>query len=116
MDFDRLVIKACQVIASNEDTADHDFRPHIKDLNSGRLFLVVTGAAVSVFPKSDDHKGDPDENVGLQAINGAKIRTFGKKTVKLRFNKKVFTHTNPGHTTTPGTKPSSASAQRIWAN
>ena len=92
IDLDHLVIKACQEIASNTDTADHDFRPRIKDLNSGICFLIDTGAALSVFPKSDDHSEPMDENKGLQAINGTKIPTFGTKTIKVRFNKKTFAH------------------------
>ena len=53
MDFDRLVIKACQQVAAADvdDVTEHDFRPRIKDLNSGLYFLVDTGAACSVFPK-----------------------------------------------------------------
>ena len=52
MDFDNLVIKACREIAVTDDPGDHDFRPRIKDLNTGQYFLIDTGAAVSVFPKS----------------------------------------------------------------
>ena len=40
MDFDHLVIKACQEISSANETVDHDFRPRIKDLNSGLYFLT----------------------------------------------------------------------------
>ena len=95
MDFDHLIIKACQEIAANDssDIQAHDFRPMIKDLNSGLFFLIDTGAATSVFPKSDDHKVPMDEKTGLQAVNGTKIPTYGKKLVKLRFNKKTFEHT-----------------------
>ena len=46
MDFDRLVIKACQEVAAADDSADHDFRPRVKDLNSGKFFLIDTGAAL----------------------------------------------------------------------
>ena len=93
MDFDRLIIKACQQISASDDTADHDFRPRIKDLNSGTYFLIDTGAAQSVLPRymvKEELKLDTDR--GLQAVNGTKIPTFGKKTVKVRFNKKVFEH------------------------
>ena len=45
MDFDRLVIKACSSInASTDNVDDHDFRPRIKDLNSGLFNLIDTGA------------------------------------------------------------------------
>ena len=93
MDFDRLIIKACKQIDANDNEADHDFRPRIKDLNSGQFFLIDTGAAQSVIPRSMV-KGAPemDQNNALQAVNGTRIPTYGKETVKLRFNKKVFEH------------------------
>ena len=42
MDFDHLVIKACQKISAADEVVDHDFRPRIKDLNSGLSFLIDT--------------------------------------------------------------------------
>ena len=86
MDFDHLIIKACQQIASNNEPSDletHDFRPRIKDLNSGQFFLIDTGAATSVIPKSDDDDAPMDHKTGLQAVNGTKIPTFGKKVVTI---------------------------------
>ena len=71
MDFDRLVIKACRQIAKADDKGDHDYRPRVKDLNSGRYFLLDTGAALSVFPHSGV-QSDVDDGGGLQAINGSK--------------------------------------------
>ena len=49
IDFDHLITKACKQIASSDtdDIQAHDFRPTIKDLNSGMLFLIDTGAATS---------------------------------------------------------------------
>ena len=100
MDFDRLIVKACQEIAVADDLGDHDYRPRIKDLNSGHYFLIDTGAALSIFPSSLVREGErereggghtrPDSKLALQAINGTKIPTYGKKTVKLRFDKKTF--------------------------
>ena len=76
MAWDRLVIKACKKIEANVDQADHDFRPRIKDLNSGLYLLLDTGAALSVFPRSHC-KGNLTQDVdkGLVAINGSKIPT-----------------------------------------
>ena len=45
-----------------------------------------------MFPKSDDHSAPMDKHTGLQAINGTTIPTYGKKLVKVRFNKKTFEH------------------------
>ena len=98
MDFDHLVIKACQEISSAEtiDPIEHDYRPRIKDKNSGRFFLIDTGAALSVIPKSmvaDEVAGlKQDEGSALQAINGSKVPTFGTRPVKLRFDRKTFEH------------------------
>ena len=92
MDFDRLVIKACQKVAAESDPGDHDFRPRAKDLNSNTYFLVDTGAAVSVYPRSMVTNAKCDVTRGLEAVNGTKIPTFGNKRVKVRFDQKTFEH------------------------
>ena len=84
MDFDRLVIKACRAIDASDDPGDHDFRPRVKDLNTGLYFLIDTGASISVFPKHlcpDLKNAQPEVHKGLKAINGSKITTFGTKTL-----------------------------------
>ena len=44
------VAKAAKLAVDAAQSENHDFRPRIKDLNSGNYFLVDTGACVSVFP------------------------------------------------------------------
>ena len=80
MDWDRRVLRACRKIESTSDPGDHDFRPRVKDLNSGRFFLVDTGASLSVYPKSwCSEVVALDASKALQAVNGSKIATFGQK-------------------------------------
>ena len=66
----------------------HDTRRlfYISDTLSGHRFLVDTGAQVSVIParKPDIHSGPAEFN--LKAANGSSIRTFGNRTVPLKFN------------------------------
>ena len=90
MDWDRLVIKACQNVASSNNEGDLDFRPRIKDKNSGLYFLVDTGAAVSVLPKTTEPETDCDVTRGLEAVNGSKIKTYGNKRIKLRLAKRLL--------------------------
>ena len=48
---------------------DHDFRPRIKDLHTGKYFLIDTGACLSVYPKSECPDAIRDNNKGLQAVS-----------------------------------------------
>lgn len=54
-------------------------RVHINDLRSGKLFLIDTGAEISVIPH--DHAAHQPSDVHLTAANGTRIRTFGPKTL-----------------------------------
>ena len=54
-------------------TAKIDFRPRILDLLSKKWFLIDTGAAVSVYPKSMCPFAKQNEQIALRAINGEKI-------------------------------------------
>ena len=79
-DWDRLVMKSCQKIEAQADPGEHDFRPRVKDLTSGHFFLIDTGAALSVIPKSlCQGKMEVDKSSGLQAVNGSKIPTSAEK-------------------------------------
>ena len=66
----------------------------VKDQLSGRLFHVDTGAGLSVFPASDfDRARGPSRHPDYSLFNasGIEIKTFGKRTMSLRFNSQVFT-------------------------
>lgn len=56
-------------------------RVHINDLRSGKLFLIDTGAEISVIPPSVGSRQPSD--VHLTAANGTRIKTFGPKTLNL---------------------------------
>ena len=70
-----------------------DVRPRIKDLISGKLILIDTGASVSVWPVSDFPDAKMDAKVGLKALDGTNMPTFGQRQVKIKLNRKVFVHT-----------------------
>lgn len=53
----------------------------VNDLRSGKLFLIDTGAEVSVTPQSYGSRQPSD--VHLTAANGTRIKTFGPKTPNL---------------------------------
>ena len=53
-----------------------------RDRNSGKDFLIDTGAAVSVFPASPQEQTSLRPNLQLlQAANGTPVPTYGKKSV-----------------------------------
>ena len=55
----------------------------IQDPLSRLIYLIDTGAEVSVLPpRADDRSHSPD-SVKLQAANGSTIQTFGRRTVKV---------------------------------
>lgn len=56
-------------------------RVHINDQRSGKLFLIDTGAEISVIPHSYGSRQPSD--VHLTAANGTRIKTFGPKTLSL---------------------------------
>ena len=71
-----------------------DFRPRAFCSRTKRSYLVDSGAALSVFPKSAlPHHVDLDPAVSLRAVNGTVIPTFGRRTFRLQFGKTHFTHT-----------------------
>ena len=64
--FEVEVRKAAKSVVANQKS---DFRPRIKDLNTGMYYLIDTGACVSVFPKSQCPEAKLDQSKGLQAVN-----------------------------------------------
>lgn len=51
---------------------------YVKDANSGYLFLVDTGAQVSVIPPTAN-MANKATSYNLQAANGSRIETYGEK-------------------------------------
>ncbi|GFS24617.1 retrovirus-related Pol polyprotein [Elysia marginata] len=68
----------------------HDPQLFLTHLNTGRRFLVDTGAPVSVIPPTwfDRHHGQ--HGPPLQAANETSISTYGSQTVSLRFNETTY--------------------------
>ena len=65
----------------------------ICDRNSGRRFLVDTGAEISVLPASIRDKHSSPTGPSLLAANHTPIRTYGTRTVPLQFHARHFTWT-----------------------
>ena len=66
-------------------------RPRAVDSN-GLSYLIDTGAAVSCYPVSRVNRPISDPKVTLQAVNGSRIKTFGKRTFRFKFGTLSFTH------------------------
>ena len=65
----------------------------IQDLSSNVVFLVDSGADISVFPATaPDRRPSRASFPSLVAANGSSIRTFGKKSVDLHFNDLKTSH------------------------
>ena len=61
----------------------------IKDNLSGQLFLIDSGADVSVLPLTSPSSAATG---ALVAANGTRIRTFGVKSVELQFGSLSLSH------------------------
>ena len=69
-----------------------DLRPKLYDYNSQKWFLLDTGAAVSCYPRSAFPQAKQDPNRLLQAVNGAKVPTYGTQTVKINLGGRTYNH------------------------
>ncbi|KAG4081132.1 hypothetical protein HA402_011977 [Bradysia odoriphaga] len=58
-------------------------RLYVKEKNSGRNYLIDTGADISVIPPNSNEKGHTSCNFTLHAANGSQIKTYGSKSVTL---------------------------------
>ena len=71
----------------------NDLRPRVWCNKLKMSFLVDSGAAVSIIPRSRVKDVTPSEDVKLRAVNGSTIQTYGKRTFRLQFGRAHFTHT-----------------------
>ena len=55
-------------------------------------FLVDSGAAVSIIPRSRVKDVTVSQDVNLKAVNGSAIQTYGKRTFRLQLGRAHFTH------------------------
>lgn len=60
------------------------------DTNSGRRFLIDTGAEISVFPPTAIQIHSQPTTASLIAANGSEIRTFGKKSINFNLGSRSF--------------------------
>ncbi|XP_062889690.1 uncharacterized protein LOC134338085 [Mobula hypostoma] len=64
---------------------------YVWDKQSGRRFLVDTGAEISVLPPTSYDTRNREPGPTLRAANGSTIRTYGTRTVRLQFSSSRFT-------------------------
>ena len=63
----------------------------IFERNSGRHFLIDSGADESVIPATHFDRHSP-QSAGLVAANGTPIRTYGRRTVPISFSSHHHVH------------------------
>lgn len=63
------------------DTTPQISRLYVKDTNSGKNFLIDTGADISVIPPNHLEKAYSSYNQPLYSANNSKITTYGTKTL-----------------------------------
>ena len=66
--------------AINMSHENWDMRPHLLDKKSGDHLLLDSGAAVSCCPPDPGDAVDP--TIALKAVNGTRLKCFGKKRVE----------------------------------
>lgn len=83
--------KECRSANSSEST-QHNFqgqltvnRLQLSDTNSGKIFLIDSGADVSVIPKQPHHR-TVNNDVQLYAANGTVINTYGRELLAISMN------------------------------
>lgn len=59
---------------------------YVRDSNSGRNFLIDTGARVSVFPACGADTRSGRSGPALEAANGTVIRSFGTRNIPLKLD------------------------------
>ena len=66
-----------------------DYRPHLQDPSHGSL-LVDSGSQISAFPPEP---GDVEvKGACLKAVNGSRIKCYGKKRVEIKIGRKTYHH------------------------
>ena len=71
-------------------TGHNDSLLYVWDRNSGRRFLVDTGAEVSVLPATGLDTRTNEAGPSLKAANGSSIKTYGVRSTKLRFASRQY--------------------------
>ncbi len=71
-------------------TSQHPQLLYVRDQNSGRRFLVDTGAKVSIFPASGPDTRSRRSDTRLEAANGSIIHSYGTKIISLSINSRKY--------------------------
>ena len=64
---------------------------HIRDLKSSELFLVDSGAKVSIVKPTATEKNAPAPGMNLVSVNGSPISTYGNQIMTLTFDDNITT-------------------------
>ena len=65
-----------------------DYRPHVKDANSGQFLLLDSGSQVTAW--TPDEGDTPLPGMFLKAVNNSKIKCYGFKNVDIRIGRKNY--------------------------
>ena len=82
-------VSALEAIAWTRGSRGVDCRPKIFNGISKSWMLCDTGSMVTAVKRGPDDK--LDESRYLQAVNGSKIKCFGKKEIQIRLGRKTYT-------------------------
>ena len=76
------VAEACRIASLNGE----DQRPHLWDTGMQQHLLVDSGSAVTAWPPDP---GDvPDPSRSLRAVNGSRLKCYGKKEIVVKLGRK----------------------------
>ena len=85
-------VAAAEVEVDHDPALTSDLRPRVFDHNARTWLLLDIGAAVSCYPASAFPGAKADPSKVLQAVNGAKIPTFGSRKIKINLGGRTYTH------------------------
>ena len=91
---DRVAVAAAEAakVENEPPGLTEDLRPRVYDYNARDWLLLDSGAAVSCYPHTAFPGAALDTTKRLQAVNGAEIKTFGTRWIKLKFGAKTYNH------------------------
>ena len=71
--------------AASMSGTDWDMRPHVLDKRTGQYILLDSGAQVTACPPDPGDQVDP--SIALKAVNNARMKCYGYKTLEVHINK-----------------------------
>ena len=81
--WEQSVKQTASEICSVQKATKMDLRPRLMDQNSGLSILLDTGTCASIWPRRYFKNLTPDPHKKLQAVNGARIDTYGEETIEI---------------------------------